>query len=128
MVLKGTEVKSLRAGHGQISESFARVDKEEAWLYNAYIEEYEMGNRENHEPAAPRKLLLNHSEIRKIVALTETKGFSIVPIKMYWKNGRVKMEIGIGKGKEKSDRREDVKKRDTEREIRRATMQSFKGK
>ncbi len=127
LVLTGTEVKSLRAGHGQISESFARVEKDEVWLYNSYIEEYEQGNRENHDPSAKRKLLLNRSEIRKIAVLTETKGFTLVPLSLYWKNGRVKLSLGVGKGKEKGDKRQDVKKRDVDREMRRATMQRSKG-
>ncbi|MEY4388035.1 MAG: tmRNA-binding protein, partial [Verrucomicrobiota bacterium] len=99
IVLKGTEVKSLRAGKGQIADAFARIEKDEAWLYNAHIEEYSFGNINNHAPKAPRKLLLNRSEIRKLFELASVKGNTLVPLSLYWKNGRVKVAIGVGKGK-----------------------------
>jgi SsrA-binding protein len=128
IVLKGTEVKSLRAGKGQIADAFARVEKDEVWLYNAHIEEYAFGNLNNHVPKAPRKLLLNKSEIRKLFGLASVKGNAIFPLSLYWKNGRVKVALGVGTGKASFDKREDIKRRDSEREMKRATMKSFKGR
>jgi SsrA-binding protein len=94
LVLKGTEVKALRAGRGQIGEAFAKVEKEEVWLHNAHIEEYSHGNLHNHNPTAPRKLLLHRSEIRKLVEQASVKGNALVPLSLYWKNGRVKVALG----------------------------------
>jgi SsrA-binding protein len=128
IVLKGTEVKSLRAGKGQIADAFARVDKDEVWLYNAHIEEYSHGNLYNHVPKAPRKLLLNRSEIRKLFELAAVKGNALVPLSFYWKNGRVKVALAVCKGKAQYDKREDLKRRDSDREIKRATMKQSKGR
>ena len=128
IVLHGTEVKALRAGKGQISDAFARVEKDEVWLYNAHIDEYSFGNRENHQPKAPRKLLLHKSEIRKLFGLASVKGNAIFPLSFYWKNGKVKVALGVGKGKLQFDKREDIKKRESDREMKRATMHRFKGK
>src|SRR5438094_4271217 len=112
IVLRGTEVKALRAGKGQISEAFARVENGEVYLYNAHIEEYAHGNLQNHQPKAVRKLLLHKSEIRKLFALAAVKGNAIVPLSFYWKNGRVKVALGVGKGKAEFDKREDLKRKD----------------
>src|SRR5215211_5079309 len=128
IVLHGTEVKSIRAGKVQISDAFARVEKDQVWLYNAYIDEYSFGNRENHQPKAPRKLLLHKSEIRKLFGLASVKGNALFPLSFYWKNGKVKVSIGVGKGKQQFDKREDIKERDADRELKRATMHRFKGK
>ena len=128
IVLHGTEVKALRAGKGQISDAFARVENEEAWLHNAHIDEYAFGNRENHQPKAARKLLLHKTEIRKLSGLASVKGNAIVPLAFYWKNGRVKVLLGVGQGKVQFDKREDMKKRDSDREMKRATMHRLKGK
>ena len=128
IALKGTEVKALRAGKAQIADAFARIENDQAWLYNAHIDEYTFGNRENHQPKAPRRLLLHKSEIRKLFGLASVKGNSLVPLSMYWKNGRVKVALGVGKGKVQFDKREDIKKRDADRELKRATMHRFKGK
>ena len=128
IVLKGTEVKALRAGKGQIADAFARVENDEVWLHNAHIDEYTFGNRENHQPKAPRRLLLHKSEIRKIFGLASVKGNALFPLSFYWKNGKVKVAIGVGKGKVQFDKREDIKKRDVDREVKRATMHQFKGK
>src|SRR3954453_22686664 len=113
IVLCGTEVKALRAGKGQISDAFARVDKEEVYLYNAHIDEYCHGNVQNHAPKAPRKLLLHKSEIRKLFGLASVQGNAIIPLAMYWKNGKVKVSLGVGKGKAQFDKREDLKRRDS---------------
>ena len=128
IVLHGTEVKALRAGKGQIGDAFARVDQDEAWLYNAHIDEYSHGNVQNHAPKAPRKLLLHRSEIRKLLELASVKGNALVPLAFYWKNGKVKVSIGVGQGKQSFDKREDIKKRDSDREVKRATMKWTKGK
>jgi SsrA-binding protein len=126
IVLHGTEVKALRAGKGQISDAFARVENNEVFLYNAHIDEYAQGNLQNHEPKAVRKLLLHKSEIRKLFGLAAVKGNALVPLAFYWKNGKVKVSLGVGKGKAQFDKREDIKKRETDRELKRATMHRFK--
>ena len=122
IALRGTEVKSLRAGKGQITDAFARVEKDEVWLYNAHIDEYSHGNRQNHEPKAPRKLLLHKSEIRKLFGLAAVKGNALIPLSLYWKNGKVKVALAVGKGKQQFDKREDLKKRESDRELKRAAM------
>lgn len=128
IALHGTEVKALRAGKGQISDAFARVEKDEVWLYNAHIDEYSHGNRENHQPKAPRKLLLHKSEIRKLFGLASVKGNSLFPLAFYWKNGKVKVALAVGKGKVEFDKRDDIKKREADREMKRSVMQQSKGK
>jgi SsrA-binding protein len=128
IVLHGTEVKALRAGKGQIADAFARVEKDEVFLYNAHIDEYAQGNLQNHVPKAVRKLLLHKSEIRKLFELASVKGNAIMPLALYWKNGRVKVSLGVGKGKQEFDKREDIKQRDSDRELKRATMHRISGK
>ena len=128
IVLHGTEVKALRAGKAQIADAFARVEKDEAWLYNAHIDEYAHGNLQNHAPKAPRKLLLHKTEIRKLFGLASVKGNALFPLAMYWKNGKVKVSLGVGKGKQDFDKRDDIKKRDADRELKRATMKWTKGR
>ena len=122
IVLHGTEVKALRAGKGQIADAFARVDDGEVFLYNAHIDEYSHGNRQNHQHKAIRKLLLHKSEIRKLLELSAVKGNALVPLSFYWKNGKVKVALAVGKGKAQFDKREDLKKRESDRELKRATM------
>ena len=128
IALHGTEVKALRGGKGQISDAFAKVEDNEVWLYNAHIDEYNFGNLYNHTPKAPRKLLLHKSEIRKLYGLAMVKGNALFPMSMYWKNGKVKVQIGVGKGKVDFDKREDIKKRESDRELKRATMHHQKQK
>src|SRR5579872_3783681 len=99
IVLHGTEVKALRAGRGQIADAFARVEKNEVFLHNAHIDEYAQGNRENHQPKAVRKLLLHRTEIRKLFALSAVKGNALIPLSFYWSKGKVKVALGVGKGK-----------------------------
>ena len=122
IVLHGTEVKALRAGKGQIADAFARVEHNEVFLYNAHIDEYAQGNRQNHQPKSVRKLLLHKSEIRKLFELAAVKGNALIPLSFYWKNGRVKVALGVGKGKAQFDKREDLKKREADREMKRATL------
>jgi SsrA-binding protein len=128
IVLHGTEVKALRAGKAQISDAFARVENGQVFLYNAHIDEYAFGNRENHQPKAPRKLLLHQSEIRKLHEAAAVKGNALMPLSFYWKNNRVKVALAVGKGKVQYDKREDIKKRESERELKRVSMQRLKGK
>lgn len=128
IVLHGTEVKALRAGKGQINDAFARVENDQVYLHNAHIDEYSFGNLQNHQPKGVRKLLLHKSEIRKLFGLASVKGNAILALSLYWKNGKVKVQLGVGKGKVQFDKREDMKKRDADRETKRATMHRFKGK
>ena len=128
IVLKGTEVKALRAGKAQIADAFARIENDQAWLYNAHIDEYSFGNLQNHQPKAPRRLLLHKAEIRKLFGLASVKGNALFPLSFYWKDGKVNVSLAVGKGKVEFDKREDIRKRDVDREIKRATMKMFKGK
>jgi len=128
IVLHGTEVKALRAGKGQIRDAFARVENNEVFLHNAHIDEYSHGNLQNHEPKAPRKLLLHKSEIRKLFGLAAAKGNTLVPLSFYWKNGKVKVALAVGKGKAEFDKREDLKEREADREVKRAVMKNLKGR
>ncbi len=128
IVLHGTEVKSLRGGKGQIGDAYARVDRGEVWLHNMQIDEYAQGNIHNHRPVAPRKLLLNRTEIRKLEALGRVKGNTLIPLSLYWKNGKVKIQLAVGEGKGAHDRRQEIKKRDSEREIKQAMSQHRKGR
>ena len=127
IVLHGTEVKALRAGKGQISDAFARVENNEVLLFNAHIDEYAHGNIQNHQPKATRKLLLHRTEIRKLFGLAAVKGNALVPLRFYWKNGKVKVLLAVGKGKAQFDRREDLKKREADLEVKRATLKRSKG-
>jgi SsrA-binding protein len=122
IVLHGTEVKALRAGKGQISDAFARVEDGQVFLHNAHIDEYAHGNLQNHQPKASRKLLLHKSEIRKLFGLASVKGNALFPLSFYWKNGRVKVALAVGKGKAEYDKREDLMRREADRELKRATM------
>ena len=126
IVLRGTEVKALRAGKGQLSDAFALVENNEVFLYNAHIDEYSHGNRQNHAPKGVRKLLLHKSEIRKLFELSSIKGNVLVPLSFYWKSGRVKVALAVGKSKAQFDKREDIKRREADRELKRAQMQRFK--
>lgn len=128
IVLHGTEVKALRAGKGQITDAFARVDNNEVFLHNAHIDEYSHGNQNNHQPKSARKLLLHKSEIRKLFSLISIKGNALIPLALYWKNGKVKVSIGVGKGKAQFDKREDLKQRESDRELKRAQMHRLKAK
>jgi len=126
IVLHGTEVKALRAGKGQISDAFARVEDGQVFLHNAHIDEYSHGNQSNHQPKATRKLLLHKSEIRKLFGLASVKGNALFPLSFYWKNGKVKVALAVGKGKAQFDKRQDLKQREADRELKRATMKNSK--
>jgi SsrA-binding protein len=128
IALKGTEVKALRAGKAQIADAYIRVENDQAYLHHAHIDEYSHGNLMNHPPKGVRKLLLHKAEIRKLHAAAAIKGNALVPLSMYWKNGRVKVLVAVGKGKAQYDKREDIKRREADRETKRATMHRFKGR
>lgn len=128
IVLRGTEVKTLRAGKGQITEAFVRIENGEAFLHNAHIEEYTHGNRMNHKPKAVRKLLLHKNQIRHLAEVSSAKGYALVPLSLYWKEGKVKVQLAAVKGKAQHDKRQDIKTRDAERELKRAMMHKLKGK
>ncbi len=128
IVLRGTEVKSIRASHVHISDAFARVERDEVWLHNVHIEEYSHGNRQNHLPKAPRKLLLNRPEIRKLREASTVKGLVLVPLSLYWKNHRVKVALAVGRSKAQYDKRQDLKLRAVERDLTRETSLRLKGR
>ncbi len=120
IVLTGTEVKSLRNGKANIEEAFASLDDNEVWLHGADIPEYLQANRMNHQPKRPRKLLLHRQQIRHIVEKSSQQGFTLVPLKIYFKNGRAKVEISVARGRKTYDKREALKKKDAQRDIQRA--------
>jgi SsrA-binding protein len=117
LVLKGSEIKSIRAGQISLAESYIRVDENQAWLIEAHIAPYLQANRFNHDPKRPRRLLLHHREIRELWDAVRQKGMTVVPIRVYLKHGRAKLEIAIAKGKKLHDKREAIAKRDAEREM-----------
>ena len=119
IVLTGTEIKSIRAGKVNLKDSYVNIKNTEAFIYGMHISPYEHGNIFNKDPLRKRKLLLNKREINKLLGLTTQKGMSLIPIKLYFKNNFVKLELGIGKGKKLYDKREDIAKKDAERRIQR---------
>ncbi len=120
IVLRGTEVKSLREGRANLKESYARVSGDEIFLVNCHISPYSHGNQLNHDPLRSRKLLLHRREIRKLIGKVSEKGFTLVPISMYFSDGKAKLELGLGKGKKLHDKRESMKERVANREMERA--------
>src|SRR4029077_4741500 len=118
IVLKGTEVKSLREGSTSLEDAYAKVEGGEVWLLGSDIPEYAMGNRMNHKPKRPRKLLLHRREIGRFAGKASQKGFTLVPLRLYFKNGRAKVELAVARGRNTYDKRENLKKKDAEREIR----------
>ncbi|HPD18156.1 MAG: SsrA-binding protein SmpB [Candidatus Goldbacteria bacterium] len=119
IALKGTEVKSIREGRANIQDSFARIMKEEVFLFNMHISPYSHGNIYNPDPLRDRKLLLHKKEIHRLMGLLTQKGLALIPLSVYFKNGRVKVELALAKGKKQYDRREEIKKRDLQREQKR---------
>ncbi|SEN19608.1 SsrA-binding protein SmpB [Terribacillus saccharophilus] len=120
IVLQGTEIKSIRAGRVNLKDSFARIDRGEVRIINMHISPYEQGNRFNHDPTRTRKLLLHRKQIDKLIGQTQQQGYSLVPIKMYIKDGFAKILLGVGKGKKKYDKREDLKQKQMKRDVDRA--------
>lgn len=119
LVLVGTEVKSIRQGKVNFKDSYVGIKNGEAFVYNMHISPYEKGNIYNVDPLRPRKLLLNKREIRKLIGLTTLKGYSLIPLSLYLKNGLVKMELSVAKGKKNYDKRQDLAKKDAERRMQR---------
>jgi len=123
IALTGTEIKSIRAGRVNLAEAYARIEKGEAWLIGAHIAPYEQGNRNNHEPTRTRKLLLHRDQIAELIGRTQAKGFTLVPLRLYIRNGMAKLEIGVARGKKAYDKRRTIAERDARRELERATKE-----
>jgi len=115
--LRGTEVKSIRNKNVSIAESYAQIKDDEVFLHNLHISPYEQGNRENHDPVRVRKLLLHKHEIKKLVSKIQLKGFSLIPLSIYLRKGKIKVELAIGRGKRLVDKRESLRKKAVDREI-----------
>ncbi|GAB2766083.1 SsrA-binding protein SmpB [Amycolatopsis magusensis] len=128
LVLVGTEVKSLREGKASLADAFATVDDGEVWLRNVHIPEYVQGTWTNHMPRRTRKMLLHKGEIEKLIGKTKESGLSLVPLSMYFKDGKVKVELALAKGKKAWDKRQDLAKRDADREVRKAMGRALKGR
>jgi len=124
IALQGSEVKSLRNGKAQMTDSYAVVDKGEVWLRKLHIPPYEPASRENHEPERPRKLLLHKAEIERLIGKTAEKGLTLIPLRIYFKGSRAKVELALARGKEGRDRRREIADRDVRREVER----EFKGR
>jgi SsrA-binding protein len=120
IVLTGTEVKSLRAGGATLQQAYADVRGNEVWLVGAHIAEYGAGNINNHEPDRDRKLLLHRKEIESLIGKVRERGLTLVPTRLYWKNGKAKVELALARGKERRDKRRDLAQRDAQRQIERA--------
>jgi SsrA-binding protein len=119
LVLTGTEVKSLRAGRASLADGFALITDSEAWLHGVHIPEYTQGTWTNHEPRRVRKLLLHRKEIDRLARSTQERGLTLVPLSLYFKDGRAKIELGLARGKRSYDKRQDLAKRDAAREVER---------
>ena len=120
LVLQGTEVKSLRESRADLKESYARIDGNEAWLLGLHISPYAQGNRANHDPLRPRKLLLHRGEINRLLGKIMEKGLTLVPLRLYFKQGRAKVEIGLARGRKTLDKRHAIREREETREVQRA--------
>jgi SsrA-binding protein len=128
LVLTGTEVKSLRAGRASLVDAYANIKDGEVWLQNAHIPEYDQGSWTNHEPRRPRKLLLHRGEIAKLIGKTKESGLTLVPLSMYFKDGKAKVEIALARGKRAYDKRQTLAARDAAREMDRAVGRRAKGR
>jgi len=126
LALTGTEIKSIRAGRVNLAEAYARIERGEAWLIGAHIAPYEQGNRNNHEPTRTRKLLLHRDQIAELLGRTQAKGFTLVPLKLYIRNGMAKLELGIGRGKKAYDKRRTIAERDARRDLERNAKERVK--
>lgn len=127
LVLQGTEVKSIRGRRVNLKDSFAKVENNEVFLYGMHISPYEQGNRFNHDPLRVRKLLLNRSEIRRLIGITREKGMALIPLRLYFRRGRVKLELAVARGKKLYDKRQDLAERSAHRDIERAFRERQKG-
>jgi len=126
IMLLGSEIKSIRNGQINLKESYASFQGDELWLLNSHISHYKPANRENHDPLRPRKLLLHRRELNKLMGKLQEKGLTLVPLKLYLKNGLAKVELGVGRGKRKYDKRQALKAKDDNRQIQRALRQHQK--
>jgi len=117
LVLRGTEVKALRDGRADLKESYARIEREEAWLLGCHISPYAQGNRANHDPLRPRKLLLHRGGISRLLGKIMEKGLTLVPLRLYFKEGRVKVELGLARGRKTLDKRQVIREREERREM-----------
>ncbi len=117
LVLRGTEVKALRDGRADLKESYARVEGNEAWLVGCHISPYAQGNRANHDPVRPRKLLLHRAEINRLLGKIMEKGLTLVPLRLYFKEGRAKVELGLARGRKTLDKRQVIREREERREM-----------
>jgi len=117
LVLQGTEVKSLRAGKANLQDAYAEVRDGEVWVINFHISPYEQGNRFNHEPKRPKKLLLQRREINRLYGMTSQKGYTLIPLRVYFKNGLAKLVLAVARGKKLHDKRQDIAERDAKRDI-----------
>ncbi len=124
LVLTGTEVKSLRLGHAMLRDGYAAVENGELFLYNVHISPFEQANRFNHEPLRKRKLLMHKQEIMRLMGRVREKGYTLVPLQLYFKQGRAKVEIGLAHGKKQYDKRRDIAEREAQRDMQR----EFRGK
>jgi len=128
LVLVGSEVKSLRAGKANLKDSYARIQEGEVFLVKAHISPYEQANLQNHEPERQRKLLLNHREIHRLRVKVRERGYTLVPLDMYFREGRAKLTLALARGKRRYDKREAIAKRETERRLRRVLKQRERGR
>jgi SsrA-binding protein len=126
LVLVGTEVKSLRMGKGNLQDAYATVRDGEVWVNNFHISPYDKGNRFNHDPLRPKKLLLHRKEINRLLGLQREKGLTLIPLKIYFKDGRAKMDLAVAVGKKLYDKREDIASRDAKRDMERAVKERYK--
>jgi SsrA-binding protein len=127
IALTGSEVKSLRTGHASLNEAFARVDGGEVWLENVHIPPYEQGQKRGYEPRRRRKLLLHRKEIARLAGITAEKGLTLVPVQLYFVRGLAKVQIGVGRGKQRFEKRQAVIEREARREMERATSHRRQG-
>ena len=128
LALQGTEVKSIRAGNVNLRDAYARAERGEIWLWNAHIAPFDQGNRWNHEPRRPRKLLLHRREIDRLIGSTQERGLTLVPTRMYFKGPRAKVEIALARGKDVGDKRRAIKEREQRREIERGVSEYMRGR
>lgn len=125
IVLKGTEIKSIRGGQISLQDGFAGFRDNELWLYNVHIAPFKEGNQFNHDPLRTRKLLMNRHELDRLMGLSQQSGYALVPLRVYLKNGRAKVLIGLGRGKKQHDKRESLRRQDQERDIQRALKDHY---
>jgi SsrA-binding protein len=127
LVLTGTEVKALRAGRASLQEAFARVERDEVWIYHMHIPPYEAGNIFNHDPMRTRKVLLHRREVSRLLGKAQQKGYTLIPMRLYFKRGLAKVELAVARGKREYDKRETIARREAQREIERAVRRRRDG-